>query len=92
MFSSPGRLPNRYHRQQQNHLSSSGRQERAPGHHEVRDGILQQFSVLLHMSCIMRKPIFGVSDQVRHKLGCTATEDGERLNISGLGSSAILSK
>ena len=23
----------------------------------------------------MRKPVFGVSDQVRHKLGCAATED-----------------
>ena len=29
----------------------------------------------LHMSHIMRKPVFGVSDQVRHKLGCTASED-----------------
>ena len=30
-------------------------------------------------TCIMRrvarKPVFGISDQVRHKLGCTATED-----------------
>ena len=33
------------------------------------------------MSQIMRKPVFGVSDQVLHKLGCTATEDGERLEI-----------
>ena len=31
----------------------------------------------------MRKPVFGVSDQVRHKLGCTATEGGYRgLKIS----------
>ena len=30
----------------------------------------------------MRKPVFGVSDQVRHKPGCTATEDGWRLEIS----------
>ena len=29
-----------------------------------------------HMSLVMRKPIFGVSDQVRHKQGRTATEDG----------------
>ena len=27
----------------------------------------------------MRKPIFRVSDQVRHKLGCIATEDVQRL-------------
>ena len=29
-----------------------------------------------HMSLIVRKPVFEVSDQVRHKQGCTATEDG----------------
>ena len=28
------------------------------------------------MSLVVRKPVFGVSNQVRHKLGCTATEDG----------------
>ena len=37
-------------------------------------------SVLLdtpkYMSLIVRKPVFGISDQVRHKPGCTATEDG----------------
>ena len=38
----------------------------------------------------MRKPFFGVSDQVRHKLGCTATEDGYRLGISDLGSRGIV--
>ena len=27
------------------------------------------------------KPVFGVSHQVRHKLGCPATEDGSRLEI-----------
>ena len=27
------------------------------------------------MSRIARKPVFDVSDQVRHKLGCTSTED-----------------
>ena len=30
------------------------------------------------MSCIMRKPDFGVSDQVLHKPGCTTTQDGYR--------------
>ena len=29
-----------------------------------------------HMSLVVRKPVFGVSDQVRHKPDCTATEDG----------------
>ena len=38
------------------------------------------------MSRIARKPVFGVSDQVRHKLGCTVTEDGKRLEISDLES------
>ena len=33
----------------------------------------------------MRKQVFGVSDQVLHKPGCTATEDGCRLEISYLG-------
>ena len=30
----------------------------------------------LNLSLVVRKPVFGVSDQVRHKPGCTATEDG----------------
>ena len=34
----------------------------------------------------MRKPVFGVFDQVRYKPGCTATEDGKRLEISDLES------
>ena len=29
-----------------------------------------------NMSLVLRKPVFGVSDQVPHKGGCTATEDG----------------
>ena len=29
-----------------------------------------------HMSLVVRKPVLGVSDQVPHKPGCTATEDG----------------
>ena len=37
----------------------------------------------------MRKPVFGVSDLVRHKPGCTATEDGLRLEISDLESRGI---
>ena len=38
---------------------------------------------------VVRKPVFRVSDQVRHKPGCTATEDGWRLEISDLGSRGI---
>ena len=30
----------------------------------------------MYMSLVVRKPVFGVSDQVPHKPGCTATEDG----------------
>ena len=36
------------------------------------------------LSLVVRKPVFGVSDQVPHKPGCTATEDGWRLEISDL--------
>ena len=27
-----------------------------------------------YLSLVLRKPVFGISDQVRHKPGCTATE------------------
>ena len=38
-----------------------------------------------------RKPVFGVSYQVRHKTGCTITEDGltKRLKILDLGSRGV---
>ena len=29
-----------------------------------------------YMSLVVRRPVFRVSDQVRHKPGCTVTEDG----------------
>ena len=29
----------------------------------------------MFMSLVVRKPVFGVSEQVPHKPGCTATED-----------------
>ena len=38
------------------------------------------------MSLVLRKPVSGVSDQVRHKPGCTATEDALKLEISDLES------
>ena len=31
---------------------------------------------LQQMSLVVRKPVFGISDQVRHKPGCKTTEDG----------------
>ena len=33
----------------------------------------------------MRKPTVWVSDQVRHNLACTVTEEGKKLEISDLG-------
>ena len=44
----------------------------------------------MYLSLVVRKPVFGVSDQVRHKPGCTATEDGYRLEISDLGRKGIV--
>ena len=38
--------------------------------------------VRVYMGCVMRKPVFRDSDQVRHKPGCTTTEDDKRLEIS----------
>ena len=38
----------------------------------------------------MRKPVFRVSDQVLHKPGRTATEDGYGLEISDIGSRGIV--
>ena len=43
-----------------------------------------------YMSLVVRKPVLGVSDQVRHKPGCAVTEDGLRLEISDLGSRGIV--
>ena len=37
----------------------------------------------------MRKPVFGVSDQVQHKPGCTVTEDGWRMEVLDLESTRI---
>ena len=33
---------------------------------------------------LVRKPVFGISDQVRHKLNCTATENGQKLEFLDL--------
>ena len=42
------------------------------------------------MSLVVRKPVLGVSDQVRHTPGCRATEDGKKLEISDLGRRGIV--
>ena len=42
------------------------------------------------MRHVTTKPVFGISDQVQHKLGCSATEDGLRLEFSDLGSRRIV--
>ena len=38
----------------------------------------------------MRKTVFGVFEQVQHKPGCTATEDGQKLEIPDLESRGIV--
>ena len=43
-----------------------------------------------NLSRVVRNLVFGVSDQVRHKPGCTTTEDGWRLEISDLGRRGIV--
>ena len=42
------------------------------------------------MGRVLRKSVFGVPDKVRHKQGCTATEDGSRHEISDLGRRGIV--
>ena len=42
------------------------------------------------MSCLMRKSVIEVSNQVQHKPGFSATDNGKRLEILGLGSREIV--
>ena len=42
------------------------------------------------MSLVVRKLVFGGSDQVQDKPGCTATEDGKSLEISDLDRRGIV--
>ena len=42
------------------------------------------------MSLVVRKPVFGVSGLVRHKLRYAVTEDGKRHEILYLGSRRIV--
>ena len=50
--------------------------------HLVQAGGTKVSTCLCNMSCIMRKPVFGISDHVQHKPGCTATEGGQRVESS----------
>ena len=43
---------------------------------QVSDLLLFSTQLYYYMSCVARKPVCGVYDQVRLKPGCTATEDG----------------
>ena len=42
------------------------------------------------MSHVLRKPGFGISDQVRHKTDCSTTEDGWGLEIADFGRRGIV--
>ena len=46
--------------------------------------------ILIILSLIARKPVFGVSDLVRYKPGCATSEYGLRIEISDLGSRRIV--
>ena len=48
----------------------------AVSHFSFEDLVLIGPVAVLHMSLVVRKPVFGVSNEVRHKPGCTVTEDG----------------
>ena len=43
-----------------------------------------------YFSRVASRPVLGVSDRARHKPGCITTEDGQRLEISDLGSGEIV--
>ena len=42
------------------------------------------------MSSVEAKPVFAVSDKVRHKPGCTTIEVGKKLESLDLGSRGIV--
>ena len=43
-----------------------------------------------HLCHVTSKPVLRVSNHVRHETGCTATENGQRLGISYIGSRGIV--
>ena len=46
------------------------------GETEMVDNPILDTGLENNMSLVLRKPVFGVSDLVRHKQGCTTTQDG----------------
>ena len=59
-------------------------------HIAIREHIrIRKDSTIYQMSCVARKPVFGVSEKVR-KTGSTATEDCLRLEISNLRRRSIV--
>ena len=57
---------------------------------KLRFGTKYRWSTLLSMSLITRKPVFGVSDRVRLKWACSATEASYSQEISDLDSKCII--
>ena len=51
-------------------LFSGLNREKAHDDNSLRDNAMED-----RMSLVVRKPVFGVSNQVQHKPGCTATEE-----------------
>ena len=51
-------------------------QQIAPMLRTIVSNWIMDAGVVEVMSLVVRKPVFGVSDQVPHKPGCTTTQDG----------------
>ena len=52
--------------------------------------VINEDFATLHMSHVMRKPIYRVSDQVRRKPACAATEARQWLEISDMETRGII--
>ena len=50
----------------------------------------KEMSSVCHLSRDARKPVFGVSDQVRHKADCAATEESKNLEILDIRTGGIV--
>ena len=51
---------------------------------------IDEWLKVCHLSRDARKPVFGISDQVRHKPVCAVSENGKKLEISDLGRREIV--
>ena len=49
--------------------------------HVTAYSVSKTWSLHVHLSLVMRKPVFVISNQVRFKLACSATEASQRLEI-----------